>query len=104
MYAVVKTGGKQYKVSENTMLRVEKLDHPVGDRIEFDDVRMVITDGSEVVVDPGALSAARVTAEIKAHGKGKKVRVYKKKRRKGYERLQGHRQAYTLIRVDEIKA
>ncbi len=104
MYAVVKTGGKQYKVSENTMLRVEKLDHPVGDRIEFDDVRMLITDGSEVLVDPSALSGARVTAEIKAHGKGKKVRVYKKKRRKGYERLQGHRQAYTLIRVDEIKA
>lgn len=104
MYAVVKTGGKQYKVSENDLLRVEKLDAPVGDRVEFDDVQMLITDDSDIVTDSSALDSARVTAEIKAHGKSKKIRVYKKKRRKGYERLQGHRQAYTLIRVDEIKA
>ncbi len=103
MYAVLETGGKQYKVSKDTLLRVEKLDNPVGDRIEFDAVKMVITDDADVVVAPDALQAARVVAQVEAHGRNKKIRVYKKKRRKGYERLMGHRQAYTLIRVREIK-
>jgi large subunit ribosomal protein L21 len=104
MYAVIKTGGKQYKVTENTRVRVEKLDFPVGERIELDSVQLVITDNADVVAEPAALDAARVIAEIEGHGKSKKIRVYKKKKRKGYERTQGHRQAYTLIRVHEIKA
>ncbi len=103
MYAVLKTGGKQYKVTENTLLRVEKLENPVGDRIEFDAVEMVITDDANVVVEADALQSARVVAQVEGHGRNKKIRVYKKKRRKGYERLMGHRQAYTLIRVQEIK-
>ncbi len=103
MHAVLKTGGKQYKVTENTLLRVEKLDNPVGDRIEFDAIKMVITDDANVVVAPDALQSARVVAQVEGHGRNKKIRVYKKKRRKGYERLIGHRQAYTLIRVQEIK-
>jgi large subunit ribosomal protein L21 len=103
MYAVLMTGGKQYKVTENTLLRVEKLDHPVGDQIEFDSVKMVITDDDNVVAAPEALQSARVVAQIEGHGREKKIRVYKKKRRKGYERMNGHRQAYTLIRVNEIK-
>ncbi len=104
MYAVVKTGGKQYKVTENTQLRVEKLDAPVGERIELDSVRMLITDDAQVIVDPAALASARVCAEVAGHGRAKKIRVFKKKRRKGYERLQGHRQSYTLLHVQEIKA
>jgi large subunit ribosomal protein L21 len=104
MYAVIKTGGKQYKVTENSRVRVEKLDFPVGERIELGAVQMVIPDNADVVVDPAALEAARVVAEIEEHGRSKKIRVYKKKKRKGYERLQGHRQAYTQIRIHEIKA
>lgn len=103
MYAVLMTGGKQYKVTENSVLRVEKLEGPVGDQIEFDTVKMVITDDADVVATPEALQSARVVAKIEGHGRNKKIRVYKKKRRKGYERLNGHRQAYTLIRVNEIK-
>lgn len=104
MYAILKTGGKQYKVTENTVLRVEKLDYPVGERVELDSVKLVITDNDQVVTDAEMLGTARVIAQIEGHGKGKKIRVYKKKRRKGYERTQGHRQAYTLLRVEEIKA
>ncbi|NLV46180.1 MAG: 50S ribosomal protein L21 [Candidatus Hydrogenedentes bacterium] len=104
MYAVIQTGGKQYKVAENSRLRVEKLDLPVGERVELDSVRLVITDDADVVSDASALQSARVVAEIEGHGKSKKVMVYKKKRRKGYERTRGHRQAYTLIRIHEIKA
>ncbi len=104
MYAVIKTGGKQYKVAENSRVRVEKLDYPVGERVELDDVRLVIGDDAAIVTDASALQAARVVAEIEGHGRSKKIRVYKKKRRKGYERTQGHRQAYTLIRIEEIKA
>ncbi len=103
MYAVLMTGGKQYKVTENTLLRVEKLDNPVGDQVEFDSVKMVITDDENVVAAPDALKSARIVAQIEGHGREKKIRVYKKKRRKGYERMNGHRQAYTLIRVNEIK-
>jgi len=103
MYAVLMTGGKQYKVTENSLLRVEKLDNPVGDQIEFDSVKMVITDDADVVATPEALQSARVVAQVEGHGRNKKIRVYKKKRRKGYECMNGHRQAYTLIRVNEIK-
>ncbi len=104
MYAVIKTGGKQYKVAENSRVRVEKLDFPVGDRIELEAVQLVIRDNAEIVTDASALDTARVVAEIEEHGKAKKIRVFKKKKRKGYERTQGHRQAYTLIRIHEIKA
>lgn len=103
MYAVLMTGGKQYKVTENSLLRVEKLEHPVGDHIEFDSVKMVIMDDDNVVATPEALQSARVLAQVEGHGREKKIRVYKKKRRKGYERMNGHRQSYTLIRVNEIK-
>lgn len=104
MYAVIQTGGKQYKVAENSRLRVEKLDFPVGERIELDSVQLVIKDDADVVSDAATLQGARVVAEVEGHGKSKKVLVYKKKKRKGYERTRGHRQAYTQIRIHEIKA
>ncbi|MFA7692481.1 MAG: 50S ribosomal protein L21 [Candidatus Hydrogenedentes bacterium] len=104
MYAVIQTGGKQYKVTENSRLRVEKLDFPVGERVELDSVRLLITENQDVVTEAASLQSARVIAEIEEHGKNKKIRVFKKKRRKGYERTQGHRQLYTQIRIHEIKA
>ncbi|HDP35471.1 MAG TPA: 50S ribosomal protein L21 [Candidatus Hydrogenedentes bacterium] len=103
MYAVLMTGGKQYKVTENSLLRVEKLEQHVGDRVEFDSVKMIVTDDADVVATPEALQSARIVAQVEGHGRDKKIRVYKKKRRKGYERMNGHRQGYTLIRVHEIK-
>ena len=102
MYAVVRTGGKQYKVSAGDLLRVEKLDAPVGERITLGDVLMV-SDGANVQAEPSALSTAKVTARVTAHGRGRKIVVFKHKRRKGYRRKQGHRQAYTELAIESIE-
>ena len=102
MYAVVETGGKQYKVTEGDTLRVEKLDASVGETVELDSVCMLAKDDG-VVLEKDALASAKVVAEVVRQDRAKKIRVYKKKRRKGYERTQGHRQAYTEIRVREIQ-
>ena len=103
MYAVVKTGGKQYKVAPGDRLRVEKIDSPVGEIIQLDKVEMIAKGDAGIVVEPAALASARVIAQIKAHGLAKKIRVYKYKRRKGYERTQGHRQNYTELEIQEIQ-
>lgn len=103
MYAVVVTGGKQYKVAEGDRLRVEKLDAPVGGQVELGKVCLLVN-GDGIVAEPGALSSARVIAEVTDEGKRKKIRVFKKKRRKGYMRTQGHRQLFTEIMIREIKA
>lgn len=103
MYAVVKTGGKQYKVTADSRIRVEKLDYAVGESVELDSVQMIITD-DKVIFEADDLKDARVVARVEEQGRGKKIRVYKKKRRKGYERVQGHRQSYTLLHIQEIKA
>lgn len=103
MYAVVATGGKQVKVSQGDVVRVEKLGTPAGEKIELDSVRLVAND-SGVVVDPQALAGARVVCEVLREGRGKKIRVFKYKRRKNYRRTQGHRQAFTELKVLEIKA
>ena len=103
MYAVVVTGGKQYKVAEGDRLRVEKLDGPVGGQVELGKVCLLVNaDG--IVADADALGSARVVAEITGEGKRKKIRVFKKKRRKGYMRTQGHRQQFSEITIREIKA
>ncbi len=103
MYAVVTTGGKQYKVAQGDVLRVEKLDASIGDTVELDQVRLVA--GEEgVVVDPQALASAKVVAEITNQGRAKKIRVFKKKRRKNYVRTQGHRQSFTELKIREIQA
>jgi len=104
MYAVVTTGGKQYRVAQGDRIRVEKLENTVGDLVELSDVHLVAKGGADVVVDPQALTASKVVAEVKAHGLNKKIRVYKYKRRKGYERTQGHRQSYTELEIREIQA
>ena len=102
MYAVVTTGGKQIRVSQGDLVRVEKLPGEVGETVELGASFVAKDDG--VLVDPDALKSAKVTCEITGHGKRKKIRVFKKKRRKNYMRTHGHRQQYTELRVREISA
>jgi large subunit ribosomal protein L21 len=104
MYAVIRSGGKQYRVSPGGSLRVEKLAGEVGSSITLDDVLMVgdDDDASGIKVGTPTVDGASVSGTIVAQGRGAKIRVFKMKRRKGYRRTQGHRQDYTEIRVDGI--
>ncbi|HHL40590.1 MAG TPA: 50S ribosomal protein L21 [Deltaproteobacteria bacterium] len=103
MYAVIKTGGKQYKVTRGDVLRVEKLAAEVGSTVELGEV-YAVGDGEELKIGRPTVEGARVTARVLGHGKAGKIIVFKKKRRKGYTRKQGHRQLYTSIKIDEITA
>ena len=103
MYAVIATGGKQYKVTKGETLRVEKLDGEEGSSIKLDRVLMV-ADGDKVSVGTPTLDKASVTATIKAQGRGDKVEIVKFRRRKHSRKQMGHRQSYTEIEVTEIKA
>ena len=103
MYAVIKTGGKQYKVQEGDTIRVEKLDGSEGDNIKFDDVLM-LTDGEKVTVGTPLVEGASVSATVKAQGRGKKITIIKFKRRKNYRKQAGHRQAYTELAITGISA
>ena len=103
MYAVVATGGKQYKVAEGDILRVEKLAGDIGSEIAFDNV-LVFSDGENVKIGQPAVDGVRVHGQIVAQGKSKKIIVFKYKRRKRYRRKQGHRQPYTAVRIDRIEA
>ena len=103
MYAVVRTGGKQYRVSEGELLRIEKLKGEVGDRVDLNEVLMV-SDQEKVRIGTPLVTKASVIGEIVHQGKGKKIIVFKQKRRKNYRRKTGHRQQYTEIRIKEIKA
>jgi len=102
MYAVIKTGGKQYKVSEGDLLKVEKLDGAVGDSIELAEVLMV--GGEEAKIGTPLLPNAKVTAQIVEQGKDKKVLVFKSKRRKNYRKKYGHRQPITRLKITGIEA
>ena len=102
MYAIIATGGKQYKVSEGDYIRVEKLDAAVGDTVTFDQVLAVNDDsafkaGSDV-------AGAKVNATVIENGKAKKVVVYKYKNKTGYHKKNGHRQLYTKVRIEAIEA
>jgi large subunit ribosomal protein L21 len=101
MYAIVKTGGKQYQVAAGEQVRVEKLAGNVGDTVELDEV-LLIADGDHVQVGQPVVAGATVVATIAEQGKDKKIRVFKKKRRKGYRLTKGHRQAYTALKIAEI--
>lgn len=103
MYAIVRTGGKQYQVAAGDKLRVEKLPGNVGDTIELSDILMVV-DGEKVTIGQPVLDGAKVVAKIAEQGKAKKVLVFKKKRRKGYQVKRGHRQQYTALTIEEISA
>lgn len=103
MYAVIKTGGKQYKVSPGDVLRVEKLDSKKGDTVEMKDV-LLIADGDMMSVGKPNLASASVTAEVMGDGRGEKILIFKHRRRKGFRKTIGHRQDFTTIKVKEIKA
>jgi large subunit ribosomal protein L21 len=102
MYAVIKTGGKQYRVSEGDTLRVEKLPGDVGAKVEFDQVLMV--GGEKVSVGAPVVQGAKVVAEIVAQDRAKKIIVFKMRRRKNYRRKYGHRQPYTELRIQSVSA
>ena len=101
MYAVIETGGKQYRVAPGDVVEVETLRGEVGAEIEFGRVLAVVNDSNEVTAG-SALAAARVKGTISAHGRGDKVIVFKFKRKKQYKRTQGHRQDYTEVRIRDI--
>ncbi len=103
MYAVVTTGGKQIKVSEGDIVRVEKLEVAVGDKVELDQVHMIGKDDG-VILDKSKLAKAKVVCQVRGEGRRKKIRVFKYKRRKNYHRTYGHRQSYTELLVEKIKA
>jgi large subunit ribosomal protein L21 len=102
MYAVIQTGGKQYKVAPGEEITVEKLHGNVGDEVRFDDVLLVSKD-DKVAVGKPVLKETRVIGKITRHSRGPKIVVFKYKRRKGYRRKQGHRQDYTGIKILDIE-
>ena len=101
MFAIISTGGKQYKVSENTMLSVSKIDGKDGDKITIDDV-LFACDKEQFSVGSPQISGAKVNAEIVKQDRDRKILVFKKKRRKGYKVKNGHRQALTEIIVEKV--
>ena len=102
--AVIKTGGKQYKVKEGDTIKVEKLEAAAGDRLSIDKVLMVNDENGNVKVGNPLVSNARVEAEVMEQGREKKVVVFKYKRRKNYRKKQGHRQPFTRIKIIKIEA
>lgn len=101
MYAVIRTGGKQYRVREGERLRVERLDAGVGDAVEFDEV-LLVGEGSDVKVGSPLVAGGKVKAQVTAQGRGRKIDVIKFKRRAHYKRKHGHRQHYTEVEITGI--
>ena len=101
MYAIIATGGKQYKVAEGDIIKVEKLGAEAGDTVTFDQVLAVSNDGLKVGND---VAGATVTASVLGNGKAKKVIVYKYKRKTGYHKKNGHRQQFTAVKIEKINA
>ena len=101
MYAIIATGGKQYKVSEGDTIKVEKLGAEAGDTVKFDDVLAI---GGDKLLVGDDVKSATVSATVVENGKGKKVIVYRYKRKSGYHKKNGHRQAYTKVKIDKINA
>lgn len=103
MYAIVKTGGKQYRVSEGDVIYIEKLDVADGEKVVFDEILVVSKDG-EVKVGAPVVDGAKVEGTVVKNGRGKKVIVFKYKPKKDYRKKQGHRQPYTKVQIDKILA
>jgi large subunit ribosomal protein L21 len=103
MFAIIRTGGKQYKVTQGLQFRVEKLDATVGAKIVLDQV-LLVGDGAKTTIGTPMVSGAKVTAEVISQMRDDKVIVFKKKRRANYRRTKGHRQALTVLKITEIKA
>ncbi|MDU2639954.1 MAG: 50S ribosomal protein L21 [Finegoldia magna] len=102
MFAIIKTGGKQYKVSEGDIIKVEKIEAKSGDKIEFDQVLMVA--GDDVKVGSPVVEGAKVSAEVLDQKKDKKIVIFKFKAKKNYRKKKGHRQPYTLVKIEKIDA
>ena len=104
MYAIIRTGGKQYRVAEGETIYVESLEAPAGESITFGEVLMVGGgEGDKTQVGAPFLSGAKVAATVVESGRGEKIRVFKYKKRKHYRRTRGHRQGYTALRIDRIQ-
>ncbi|NBC14747.1 MAG: 50S ribosomal protein L21 [Gammaproteobacteria bacterium] len=103
MYAVIESGGKQYRVAEGDKLRVEKLDAEAGASVDLDQVLM-IADGGDVKVGKPFIEGGKVTAEVAGHGRGDKVKIIKFRRRKHHMKRQGHRQWFTELKITGIAA
>jgi len=101
MYAIIKTGGKQYRVKSGEQVRVESLTAEVGAAVSFEEV-LAVGEGDAVRVGAPLVSGAQVKATVVAQGRGEKVRIFKMRRRKHYAKTQGHRQSFTEVRIDEI--
>ncbi|MFQ3368505.1 MAG: large subunit ribosomal protein L21 [Methylophilaceae bacterium] len=101
MYAVIKTGGKQFKVTEGDTIKVEKLSTEVGKVFNLNSV-LTLVDGDKVTIGTPIVKGASVDATVVSHGKGDKVKIFKMNRRKGYRKSQGHRQTFTEIKIDKI--
>lgn len=103
MYAIIKTGGKQYRVSEGDILNVEKLSVVEGEDVVFDEV-LTVVDGSDIKIGQPVVEGAKVTAKVVEHGKAKKIFVFKYKAKANYRKRQGHRQPYTQVEITAINA
>jgi large subunit ribosomal protein L21 len=101
MYAIIKAGGKQYRVQSGEQLKVESLPAEVGSTVSFGEV-LLVGSGDSVKVGAPLVSGAKVNATVVGHGRGEKVKIFKLRRRKHYQKTQGHRQNYTEVRIDDI--
>ena len=102
MYAIIKTGGKQYRVSEGDVLSVEKLPVAEGEEVVFEQVLTVVSD-SDIKIGKPVVEGAKVTAKVVEHGKGKKILIFKYKAKSNYRKRQGHRQPYTKVEISKIE-
>jgi large subunit ribosomal protein L21 len=102
MYAVIKTGGKQFKVTEGDTLKIEKLPTEVGKSFSLNSV-LTLVDGDKVTIGKPMIKGASINATVVSHGKGDKVKIFKMNRRKGYRKSQGHRQSFTEVKINKIE-
>jgi len=102
MYAIIETGGKQYRVAEGDVIKVEKLNNITDNTVTFNKV-MMVADGDNISVGNPFIESAKVTADVLETAKGKKVLIFKQKTRKGHRKLRGHRQYYTAVRIKNIQ-
>lgn len=103
MYAIIQTGGKQYRVSEGDVIVIEKLEAQAGETVAFEEVLTVVADGSVKIGQP-VVAGAKVTGTVVEHGKGKKIRIFKYKSKANYRKRQGHRQPFTKVTIEKIEA
>ena len=103
MYAIIKTGGKQYKVAEGNEVIIEKLDAEEGSSVTFDEV-LAVGEGDDIKIGRPLIEGAKVTATVVKNGKGPKIRIFKYKHKTNYRRRQGHRQPFTKVKIEKIEA